>query len=81
MGKEANKDLETRIRFNLISLRMKAGKTQADIAAETGRSINAVGSWEQGLSLPDIYTLYKLAKFYNVKMEYFYENDVPKVIT
>jgi transcriptional regulator with XRE-family HTH domain len=81
MGKEANKELETAIRLNLISLRMKNGKTQSDVAAVTGKSVNAVGSWEQGLSLPDIYTLYKLAKYYNVNMEYFYENEVPKVIT
>lgn len=80
MGKEMNKELETIIRLNLINLRYKAGKTQGDIAAATGKSVNAVGSWEQGLSLPDIYTLYRLAKFYGVEMEYFYENKVPNVI-
>ena len=80
MGKEINKDLETAIRLNLISLRLKAGRTQSDIAKLTGKSINAVGSWEQGLSLPDIYTLYRLAKYYNVSMEYFYEHEISKVI-
>ena len=80
MGKEMNKELECIIRLNLINLRYKAGKTQADIADLTGKSINAVGSWEQGLSLPDIYTLYRLAKYYNVSMEYFYEHETPKVI-
>ena len=80
MGKEENADLKTIIRWNLINLRYKAGKTQSDIADITGKSINAVGSWEQGLSMPDIYTLYRLSKYYNVTMEYFYENKVPKVL-
>ena len=80
MGKEMNKELEAIIRQNLINLRYRSGKTQGEIASITGKSVNAVGSWEQGLSLPDIYTLYRLAKFYGVEMEYFYENKVPKVI-
>ena len=80
MRKEENADLKTTIRWNLINLRYKAGKTQSDIADITGKSINAVGSWEQGLSMPDIYTLYRLSKYYNVTMEYFYENKVPKVL-
>lgn len=80
MGKEKNKQLEDTIRWNIVNLRYKSGKTQSEIAEATGKSVNAVGSWEQGLSMPDIYTLYKLSKYYNVPMEYFYENQVPKVL-
>ena len=76
MDKELNEELKKNIRENLIDLRIKHGKTQQDIAIETQKSVNAVGSWEQGLSLPDIYTLYRLSKYYNVIMEYFYEHDV-----
>ena len=74
MDKELNEELRKNIRENLIDLRIKHGKTQQDIAIETQKSVNAVGSWEQGLSLPDIYTLYRLSKYYNVIMEYFYEH-------
>lgn len=75
MDKELNEELRKNIRENLIELRIKHGKTQQDIAIETKKSVNAVGSWEQGLSLPDIYTLYRLSKYYNVIMEYFYEHN------
>ena len=61
------------IRANLRRLRVKAGKTQLDIAKYCGKSENAVGSWEQGLSLPDIVTLAKLARLYGVTIDYMYE--------
>lgn len=74
MNKELNEKLKKNIRENLVDLRLQHGKTQQDIATETKKSVNAVGSWEQGLSLPDIYTLYRLSKYYKVSMEYFYEH-------
>lgn len=61
------------IRENLKELRKINEKTQLDIARLTGKSENAVGSWEQGLSLPDIATLYRLAQFYNKTIDYMYE--------
>ena len=61
------------IRENLKELRKINEKTQLDIAKLTGKSENAVGSWEQGLSLPDIATLYRLAQFYNKTIDYMYE--------
>lgn len=61
------------IRENLKELRKIHEKTQLDIAKLTGKSENAVGSWEQGLSLPDIATLYRLAQFYNKTIDYMYE--------
>ena len=61
------------IRSNLKRLRDENHKTQLDIAKYTGKTENAVGSWEQGLSLPDPVTLYKLSRLYNVPMDYLYE--------
>lgn len=61
------------IRDNLKNLRIANSKTQLDIAKLTGKSENAVGSWEQGLSLPDIATLYRLAQYYNKLIDYMYE--------
>lgn len=75
MTKQDNEYLKKNIRENLIALRQRRGFTQSDIAKMTGKSENAVGSWEQGLSLPDLSTLYRLSKIYLVTMEYFYENE------
>ena len=61
------------IRSNLKDLRKASDKTQLDIAKLTGKSENAVGSWEQGLSLPDIATLYRLALYYSKTIDYMYE--------
>ena len=61
------------IRKNLKDLRKANDKTQLDIAKLTGKSENAVGSWEQGYSLPDIATLYRLALYYNKTIDYMYE--------
>ena len=70
-----DKELRDIIRSNLIRLRIDAQKTQSDVAKLAGKSENAVGSWEQGLSLPDIVTLAKLARFYGCSIDYMYKKD------
>lgn len=65
------------IRSNLRRFRIENAKTQLDIAKYCGKSENAVGSWEQGLSLPDIVTLAKLARLYNISIDAFYEEVMP----
>lgn len=69
-----NDELRNNIKINLINLRKKKDVTQVKIAEMMNKSSNAVASWEQGLSLPDVTTLYKLSKYYGVSMEYFYLN-------
>jgi transcriptional regulator with XRE-family HTH domain len=69
-----NDELRNNIKVNLINLRKKKDVTQVKIAELMNKSSNAVASWEQGLSLPDVTTLYKLSKYYGVSMEYFYLN-------
>ena len=78
MKNQRDEELRQRIRDNLIDLRNKKGLKQSDIADLTGRSNNAVGSWEQGLSLPDIETLYRLSTYYNLTMEYFFTHNPEK---
>ena len=74
MDTEKTRDqLRETIRKNLISLRKSKGVSQADIAMLVGKKSTSVASWEQGLSLPDVTTLFKLAHYYNCPMEYFYE--------
>ena len=63
------------IRQNLRKLRTNAGKTQLDIAKYCGKSENAVGSWEQGYSLPDLATMVKLSRLYGVSLDFMCGED------
>lgn len=73
--KNNNSDDEIReiIRTNIVKLRTDKGVTQAEVGLEVGKSKTAVASWEQGLSIPDATTLFKLSKYFNKGIEYFYE--------
>ena len=62
--------IRTNVRNHLIELRIERGLTQTDVGRIVGKSKNAVGSWEQGLSLPDIQTLYRLSLYYRKSLEY-----------
>lgn len=79
--KEESEMIKEVIRKNLIKLRAEKGVTQTDVGLATGKSKNAVASWEQGLSLPDAPTLYLLSKYYNKSMDYFYEDHSIKKYT
>jgi transcriptional regulator with XRE-family HTH domain len=63
------------IRKRLIQCRTENHLTQTEVAHVAGKSKNAVASWEQGLSLPDIMTLYRLTIFYEKSMEYMMGED------
>lgn len=71
---ETKDELRENIRKNLIELRKKKGLSQLDIAELVDKKSSSVASWEQGISLPDVTTLYRLSLYYNVLMEYFYKN-------
>lgn len=72
---KTDEEIRQIIRNNLKQLRLEKGKTQLDIAKLTGKSENAVGSWEQGLSLPDIVTLMRLATYYEKTIDYMYREN------
>ena len=65
-------ELKDRIRKILIELRTSNELTQTEIGKVVGKSKTAVASWEQGLSLPDAVTLYRLANYYQKSMDYMY---------
>lgn len=69
-----DEDIRNNIKNNLINLRKKYGLTQSDIADITEKKAPTIASWEQGISLPDLQTLYRLSKYYHVMLEYFYEH-------
>jgi transcriptional regulator with XRE-family HTH domain len=63
------------IRKNLIECRLEANLTQKEVGEIIGKSSNAVASWEQGLSLPDIETLYRLTKFYGKTLKFMFGEE------
>lgn len=67
-------ELKDKIRKILIELRTSNKLTQTEIGKVVGKSKTAVASWEQGLSLPDAVTLYRLANYYQKSMDYMYGN-------
>ena len=72
---ETDEEIRKRIRAALIDLRVQNDLTQTEVGKIVGKSKNAVASWEQGLSLPDVSTLYRLALFYNKPISYLYGLD------
>ena len=54
---------------NLIDLRKHKNLKQAELSEAIGYSDKTISRWENGTSTPDISTLIKLAKFYNVTLE------------
>lgn len=63
------------IKNRLIQCRKEHNLSQTEVGEIVGKSKNAVGSWEQGLSLPDLVTLYRLAKYYEKTLEYMYGEE------
>ena len=69
-----DQELRDNIKNNLISLRISRNLTQAEIADLVDVKSPTVASWEQGRSLPNLQTLYRLSAYYGVLLEYFYEH-------
>lgn len=64
--------IRDKIKDTLIELRVEHELTQTDVGKIAGKSKTAVASWEQGLSLPDISTLFRLSKYYGKSIDYMY---------
>lgn len=75
MKSEEDKIIRENIKNVLIECRVKKELTQTEVGKIVGKSKNAVASWEQGLSLPDIVTLLRLSKYYDVPIEYMYGEE------
>ena len=71
-----DEQIKSKIRMRLIECRLEHEMTQTDVGKIVGKSKNAVASWEQGLSMPDVVTLYKLAQYYEKNILYMFgESD------
>ena len=67
-----DKELRNIITQKLIMLRKETGLTQTQLGEIVGKKKTTVASWEQGDSLPDIETFYKLSQFYEKSLDYMY---------
>lgn len=65
-------DIKDNVRKALIECRKEKGITQTDVGKIVGKGKTAVASWEQGLTIPDIETLYRLSKYYGKSINYMY---------
>lgn len=69
------KNLKEIVGDNLQYLRKERKMTQMEIAEMFGYSDKAVSKWENGDTLPDLETLYKIATFYGVTLDYLTRED------
>ena len=68
-------EFRERARAILIECRHEKGVTQAELAKTIGKTENAVGAWEQGMSIPDVVTYARLAKYYKKTLEYMFGEE------
>ena len=81
---EENKNIREIIAKNLANLRKNKKMTQSELAEKFGYSDKAVSKWENGDTLPDVETLYKLCQFYNISLDFLineesFENKIQDV--
>lgn len=69
-------NLKEVISQNLVYLRKQRKMTQLDLCEKLSYSDKAVSRWENGESLPDVETLYKISKIYEVPVSYLFEEHI-----
>ena len=67
--------IKKKVRNALLECRTANNLTQAEVGKAIGKSKTAVASWEQGLSMPDAATLYRLAAYYDKTIAYMYGEE------
>lgn len=67
--------IKKRIRAALVEYRTAHNLSQTEVGKAIGKSKTAVASWEQGLSMPDAATLYRLAAYYDKTIAYMYGEE------
>lgn len=68
-------EIKAIVRKRLVECRQEKGLTQTDVGKIVGKSKNAVASWEQGLSSPDIAQLVRLAAYYQKTIAFMYGEE------
>jgi len=71
-------NIKETIRVNLVRLRKEKKLTQLELAEKINYSDKAISRWEKGEVTPDIETLDKLSKIYDIPFETFFAKDEKK---
>jgi len=64
------------MQYTLRAIRTNSNKTQSEVAKDLGIRVETLANYEKGKSFPNIKTLDKLLKYYNVKyddIKFFYD--------
>lgn len=75
---KTDEEIRNGIKNALIAAREEKGLTQLQLAKIIGKTPTAVASWEQGLSLPNLQTLYRLATYYGKTLDYMFGDPNPE---
>lgn len=71
-----NEEIKEIVRQRLIECRKEQHLTQTDVGLIVNKKKTTVATWEQGKTMPDIETLYNLAKYYGKTINYMFgESD------
>jgi transcriptional regulator with XRE-family HTH domain len=65
---------------NLIFLRKNQKLTQGEFAEKINYSDKTVSKWENGDAIPDVETLYLIAKFYGVTLDALISDNLQKMV-
>ena len=68
-------ELKLVVASNLIKLRQQAGMTQAELGEKLNYSDKTVSKWERGESMPDAYSLTRLAQIYGLTVDDLLHDD------
>ena len=66
---------DTAFAKTFAALRRRSGITQRKLGERLGVSNRVVSKWETGLALPSTENVYKLAKIFNVPVDYFFSSE------
>lgn len=64
-----SEELKDLVASNLLELRKKTGKTQREVAAETGMTAAALSAYEKGIKQPQLDYAVRLARYYGVTLD------------
>ena len=73
-------ELNEIIANNIVTLRKKAGLTQAQLAEKLNYSDKAISKWERGEAIPDVVVLKQMADLFNVSLDYLVNKPSPSKI-
>lgn len=64
--------IRNNITRTLVECRLEKDITQAELSKALGLKPTTIASWEQGKSLPNVQTLYRIANYYKKTIGYMY---------